>query len=266
MKKMILSLGLLLAIAAPAWGFMEGGCGAGECADCHNLTTAEAQQLLGNGIDKVLKVEQAELPGLWAVEVEKDQRKFPIYVDYSKAYVVSGNIIRLKDKKNITQQRAARLNTVDVDKIPLDDALLMGRRDASTKVIVFTDPKCPYCKKLHAELKKVVAADPDIAFLIKLFPLPMHPEAYDIAKSIVCNDSLDLLDAAFAGKPVPPPICKTKVVDENLALARGLGIRSTPTLILPGGQVLPGYRQAADLLALLDSDKSLPAGPVAQKP
>lgn len=263
---------LALGLAAPAWGFMEGGCGAGKCTDCHNLTVPEASKLLGNEIDKVLSVELAEMPGLWTVEVEKNQKKFPIYIDYSKSYVVSGNIIRLADKKNLTrekmvreQQQEAQKNEqrVDLSKIPLDNALLLGRPEAKTKVIVFTDPQCPYCQRLHGELKKAVAADPDVAFYIKLFPLPMHPASYDISRSILCGKSLSLLDAAFAGKPVPPPLCNSQEVDDNLALVADLGIRSTPTLVFPDGRVVPGYKDADTLLTLLGSDKSVPDEPAA---
>jgi len=255
---------LVLLFSTPAIAFMEGGCGAGKCADCHSLTVAEANRLLGDGVDRVLRVEEAEMPGVWAVEVEKNHQKFPLYVDYSKSYVVSGNIIRIADKKNVTQERMARSNSIDVGRIPLEDALLLGSPTAKTRVIVFTDPECPYCRKLHAELKQVVAADPQIAFYIKLFPLAMHPNADSIARSIVCAHSLELLEASFAGQPVPPPLCSGQEVDDTLKLAAELGIRSTPTLVLPDGKILPGYRQADDLLILLGSDKSVPETPAAK--
>jgi thiol:disulfide interchange protein DsbC len=119
-------------------------------------------------------------------------------------------------------------------------------------VIVFTDPECPFCKKLHAELKEVVGRRSDIAFLIKLYPLKMHPNAYGISKSIVCTGSMELLELSFAGKPVPPATCETSAVDRTLALAEELGIRSTPTLVLPDGLVMPGYKKADDIIKVLD--------------
>ena len=259
--KLLPALVFVLLFSTPAMAFMAGGCGAGKCADCHSLTVAEANSLLGDGVDRVLKVEEAEMPGVWAVEVEKNHQKFPLYVDYSKSYVVSGNIIRLADKKNVTQERMARSNSIDVTSIPIEDALLLGSPTAKTRVIVFTDPECPYCRKLHAELRQVVVADPQIAFYIKLFPLAMHPNADSIARSIVCAHSLEMLEASFAGQPVPPPLCSGHEVDDTVKLAAELGIRSTPTLVLPDGKIMPGYRQADDLLILLGSDKSLPETP-----
>ncbi|HEX9872929.1 MAG TPA: DsbC family protein [Deferrimonas sp.] len=255
--KILLMMTLALFLAVPGQAFTQDGCGAGTCADCHSLTKAEATDLLKGGVDKVLDVAFAEIPGLWMVSVEKDNQKFPLFIDFSKAYLVAGNVIRLKDHQNITTARQAELNKVDVSKIPLDDALLLGKKGAKTKVIVFTDPECPYCKKLHVTLKEVVQRNPEIAFLIKLFPLKMHPNAYGIAKSIVCSKSLEFLELSFAGLPVPPATCETDVVDQTLALVETLGIRSTPTLVLPDGLIVPGAKSADDLLKLLGGEASV---------
>lgn len=234
-----------------AFAMTADGCGAGTCNECHSITKAEATQLLGSMVDRVNSVEFSEVPGMWVAEVEKGENKLPVYIDFSKQYLVSGNVIRLNDRENLTKQRSAQMNKVDVSTIPQEDALLLGKASAKTKVIVFTDPECPYCKKLHEELKEVVRRDPNIAFLIKLFPLKMHPNAYEVSKSIICNKSMELLEISFAGKPVPPASCDTPVVDQTLALVVELGIRSTPTLVLPDGLVVPGYKNAEALLALI---------------
>lgn len=248
MIRSVLTLLLLLAVASPLLAFTADGCGTGTCASCHSLDQKEAGKILGGLVDKVNRVEFAEIPGMWLVEVEKGPNKIPVYVDFSKKYVLSGSVIRLTDKGDVTQERFARMNKIDPKRIPLDDALLLGRKDAKIKVTVFTDPECPFCTKLHAELKEVVRRDPGIAFLIKLYPLKMHPNAYDKAKSIVCARSLELLEASLAGKPLPPAKCATKVVDQTLALAPELGIQSTPTLVLPNGLVMPGYKTADELI------------------
>ncbi len=251
--KTIAYLLFLLLLPMSAFSYPQAAGDKRQCADCHKMTVQEASALLQGGVDRVIKVDNSEVPGFWAVEVAKGDQKFPLYIDFSKKYVFTGNIIRLNDKQNITSQRMADLNRIDVSKIPLEDALLLGDSKARMKVIVFTDPECPYCKSLHAELKEVVRRDPNIAFLIKMFPLQMHPNAYGIAKSIVCNKSLTLLEESFADKQVPPPLCETPVIDQNIALAKELGIRSTPTLVLPDGRILPGSKKADDLLKLLDS-------------
>jgi thiol:disulfide interchange protein DsbC len=251
MMKTLLTLVLLLIFASPALAFNTQGCGSGKCTDCHSLSKKEAGTLLKGGVDRVLSVRPSEIPGLWEVEAERGGKKFPVYVDFSKKYVIAGNIIRLKDHMNVTSERQAEYNRVDVSKIPLDDALVLGNPKAKKRVIVFTDPKCPYCKRLHAELKKVVAEDSNVVFYLKMFPLKIHPTAYATAESIVCNKSLKMLEDSFADKYVPPPLCETKAVDENLALGKKLGIHATPTLIFPDGRIMPGYKTAAQVLELL---------------
>lgn len=86
----------------------------------------------------------------------------------------------------------------------------------------------------------MVSERKDIAFYIKLYPLSIHPGAYEKSKSIVCEKSLDLLEQAFEKKEIPKAKCDTKAVDENIQLANKLGISGTPALIFPDGRVVSG--------------------------
>jgi thiol:disulfide interchange protein DsbC len=97
-------------------------------------------------------------------------------------------------------------------------------------------------------MKKVIEERKDIAFYIKMFPLPMHKGAYDKAKAIVCEKSLALLEDAFANKELPKPKCDTKVIDENIKLAEKLGITGTPALIFPDGRIVPGAMEAKSII------------------
>lgn len=227
------------------------GCGTGSCIDCHTLSKDEAADILKAIGGEVQGVGHAEVPGLWRIELKAQGRTIPLYLDYSKSYMIAGDIIRLKDRKNITDQRFQELNPVDTASIPLEDALLLGSQDAAIKVVVFTDPHCPYCSKLHKELEQVIEQRPDIAFFIKLLPYKQTSKLP--TRTILCNKSLKMLEQAFAGEQLPPPLCDSDQGEINIQLARELGIRSTPTLVLPDGQIAPGYKQVPDLLTLIDS-------------
>ncbi len=91
----------------------------------------------------------------------------------------------------------------------------------------------------------------DIAFLLKLFPLPMHKGAYEKAKSIACRKSLQLLEENFEKKPIPAPDCDTHVIDDNIKLGKELDITGTPTLVMPDGFVLLGGKDAHGLIGLI---------------
>jgi len=100
-------------------------------------------------------------------------------------------------------------------------------------------------------MKKIIEERKDIAFFIKLFPLKSHPAAYEKSKAIVCEKSLALLEDAYAGKPLPKPSCETTAVDVSIKLAEKLGVVSLPTLIIPDGRVMPGFRDAKSILSLV---------------
>jgi len=247
----VLAILFVFSTALSASAFTGEGCG-GECINCHSLTKDEAGKLLKADQFKaeILKIEQSPVKGLWAIEVLQQGKTLKIYMDYGKTHMI-GSISKLAD---LGKEKPPVRRKIDFNKIPLDDALLMGSADARHKVIVFDDPDCPYCAKLHVEIKKILAKRDDIAFYIKLFPLPMHPEAYDKSKVILCGKAkgggkgVSLLEDVFAGKDIGKPKCKTgRTIDNNIALAAALGINATPTLILPDGTVYPGYA-GADLL------------------
>lgn len=101
-------------------------------------------------------------------------------------------------------------------------------------------------------MKKVLEKRKDIVFYIKLYPLPMHKDAYDKAKAIICEKSLALLENAFEGKQLPKPKCETTAVDENIKLAGKLNITGTPAIILPDGGIVPGYKDADSLIQMID--------------
>jgi len=98
-------------------------------------------------------------------------------------------------------------------------------------------------------MKKVIEERKDIAFYIKMFPLPMHKGADLKAKAIVCEKSLALLEDAFEHKELPKPKCETSVVDENIKLAQQLGISGTPAIIFPDGKIVPGALDAKSIIA-----------------
>jgi thiol:disulfide interchange protein DsbC len=241
----------IFLVASPVMAFQTDGCGSGECRDCHTLDKKEVAILLQDKVTEVVDVKPSQVPGLWDVEAIYQGRKVPLYIDFSKQYLISGNIVKLDSGENLTQQSFINMNRVDVSRIPLDDAVIIGNPTALRKIIVFDDPECSYCRKIHPEMENVVAQHDDIAFFIKMFPLAMHPASYDKARTIVCartknsNDrALAFLSDSLAGKELPPPDCDSDQVDKNITLAKELHINSTPTLIMPDGRVLPGYKVA----------------------
>ncbi len=220
------------------------------------LTKAAATKALQGIQGEVLSVDPAEIPGLFLVAMKMQGKIVPIYLDASGSYLFTGNVIRLKDRTNLTEKHYQRLNPVDTANIPLDDALIVGNPAATQHIIIFTDPHCPYCSKLHNVLHEAVKANPDLAFYNKLIPLKSSSK--QITQTILCNKSMEQLEMAFAGKALPEASCQTNTIEENLQIAQKLGIHGTPTLILPNGHIAPGYKPLEELLKLIEENKAEP--------
>ena len=243
---------LVLHLPNPAAAFQKEAGAAKVCSECHKLTKAEAGKILGKVVDNVVAVEQGPFPGIWEVDVTRDGRTYPLYVDYSLKYLFNGQFIRLADMRNITGMRYQDLNRVDVSTIPLEDAIVVGSRAARKKFIVLTDPTCPHCVRLHGEIRKAAAKDADTAFYVMPYPRNAKDKAtYRKCLAVVCAKSEKLLDDAYAGKELPAPSCKSDAVDETIKLADRLKIPGTPTMILPDGRLVSGSMEADAVLALL---------------
>ena len=242
----------LLHLPSPATAFQKEAGSIKECAECHKLTKEEAGKVLGKVADNVVGVVQGPFPGVWEVDVARDGKTYPIYVDYSLKYFFSGQFVRLADMANLTGLRYQDLNRVDVSSIPIRNAIRVGSPSAKKTVIVLSDPTCAYCVKLHGEIGKAVAKDADVAFLVMPYPRNRNDQAtYQKCLAVVCSKSEKLLDDAYAGKELPAATCKTDAVDETIRLAERLRIQGTPTMILPDGRMIGGYMAADALLALL---------------
>ena len=241
---------LLLHLPGPAEAFRKEA--AAECTECHKLTKEEAGKILAKVADNVVAVVQGPFPGFWEVDVAQNGKTYPIYLDYSLKHLFNGQFIRLGDMANLTGKRFADLNRVDVASIPLKDAIRVGSPSAKKTVIVLSDPTCPYCVKLHGEIRKAAAKDADVAFLVMPYPRNRNDKAtYLKCLAVVCEKSEKLLDDAYAGKELPAPSCTSDGVDATIRLAERLKIEGTPTMILPDGRMVSGYMEADALLALL---------------
>ena len=127
--------------------FAFGGCEE-DCLKCHGLNESEVKLLLdkSNLKDaKILKIQVSPVKGLWEVAVENKEKRGVIYIDFSKKYLVAGQILEVNTNAAVdkTRQRIDELNKdkkINPANIPIKGALVLGSNTASRKVIVFTDP------------------------------------------------------------------------------------------------------------------------------
>jgi thiol:disulfide interchange protein DsbC len=246
---LLLGLMLILPLAANAFPQKKGD---KDCLDCHKLDKKDAEAIVKKVVPTgtVTDIKQSPIKGVWQIDVDAGEgKRGALYLDFSKKNLVAGQIVPVE---NLGKQQPPK--KVDISKIPLGDAIVVGHKDAAKKVIVFTDPDCPYCRELHKIIKQVIEKRRDVAFELILNPLPMHKEAYKKAQAIQCSKSLEMLDDGFSGKtvPEPPAGCTADVIEKNKALAKTMEFSGTPTLVRDDGTVLFGFLQEEKLLEWID--------------
>lgn len=231
-----------------------------DCTSCHTLSVKEASELLKPTGGTVKSIKYSPIKGMYELLMEKDGRQGLIFIDFAKKHLMQGFMIDLATLQPVTAHTKQELpqqkqpTKLDVKTIPLENSIVMGNPNGAKKIYVFTDPDCPYCRKFHAELKKLAQIAPDVAIYIMPYPLPMHPGAYDKARAILESKSRDVLDEAFEGKDVPKPTKEESKarIDANIKFGNANGITGTPTFVLPDGKIEVGGRDAESLKKMLE--------------
>ena len=171
------------------------------------------------------------------------------YVDGSGQYFLFGHLYDMKAQRDLTAERKDSLARVDFSALPLADALKEVRGTGARTLAIFSDPDCPYCRRLEAEMKGLS----DVTIYTFLMPIAsLHPEARTKAIAVWC--SKDRISAWHAmmwrDEKVSAPECPHPV-DRNVALGERLGVSGTPTLVAADGRVLPGAASTAQIEAWL---------------
>lgn len=247
---------LLFLVLPYGYAFEKNGCGEKSCSSCHKITLREAQQIIDkiNPSVKVESIRPSKINGLWELQIRSSDKTGVVYIDFSKKHLISGSIAEIP---SLVPRK------VNIREIPADGSIVMGNPNAKRRIYVFDDPECPACGRFHQEIKRLLGMRKDISVHIILYPLPIHKNAFEKAKSIICaikNEGMDraiqLLEDSFNGKSIPPARCDADgFLKANIKAAERLHISSTPTIILDDGTFLRGVRSAEELISWIDKKR-----------
>ena len=206
----------------------------------------EKQQL------KVISVQGTPIKGIYEVLVSGNQI---VYVDSDANYMLVGDLLNINSRENITEARMADLNRIDFAALPLDKAIKEVRGNGKRQVAVFSDPDCPYCKRLEVEFAQMT----DITIYNFMMPIPsLHPRAQNKAEQIWCQPDRTAAWTAWMreGKNPPPVAACANPVAETMALGQQHGFNGTPTMVMPNGKVISGYLRQPELTQALDENQT----------
>lgn len=190
-------------------------------------------------------VQPSVYPGMFEVVMGRNV----VYTDETARYFMFGHVFDMQEQKDITQSKIAEISRVDFSKLPMHDAIVFKQGDGSRKLAVFSDPDCPYCRRLEPELAKLT----DVTIYLYMLPLAMHPDAKGKAEAVWCSkdQATSWREVMLQNKTVTSRACETPITT-IAGMARDFNITATPTLVSADGRIQPGASSAKAIDAWLN--------------
>jgi protein-disulfide isomerase len=186
----------------------------------------------------------------------------------------------VRSQSNILIELAPPSAHVDVANSPR-----LGSANAPVQLVEFADYQCPYCQKVHDELKQLRGELGDkVALVYKDYPLPMHSQAEKAAEAARCAGAQgkfwEFHDALYENKKLQIPDLKEEArtlkldtarfdkcldsgeqaatVKKDLTEGQHLGLSGTPSFFA-NGHFLSGAVSYAKLRETVEQELAEPA-------
>lgn len=225
-------------------------------ADMEALKARLASTLPGVKVDTV---RPTPLPGIYEV-----QSGFNFgYVSLDGRYLIEGDLNDLASGQRLTENRRRAARVALLGALGTEQTIEYAPKDVPRKytVTVFTDIDCGYCRKLHQHIAEYNADG--IAVRYVFFPRSgPDTESFYKAEKVWCaaDRKAALTQAKLGSGYEGDKSCSNPVLD-HLKLAAQLGLRGTPAIVLPDGELIPGYQTPDDLVKILAEHSAVATQP-----
>ncbi|CAH0538680.1 bifunctional protein-disulfide isomerase/oxidoreductase DsbC [Vibrio marisflavi] len=204
---------------------------------------------------KVLSVEPTNMDGLFQVNTSGGV----IYSSADGAHVIAGTLYSLGANgtyEDVLAKKQAPLNAEKIAKFK-DQAIVFKAKNEKYVVTIFTDITCGYCVRLHKQIKEYNDLGITIDYLAFPRQGPQSPVADQMAAIWCAKDPKEAMHDAKLERRLPEEKtekfaeCQASVA-EQYALGVELGVKGTPAIFLPNGEMIGGYLPPKDLLKQLE--------------
>ncbi|PWW47893.1 DsbC family protein [Melaminivora alkalimesophila] len=191
-------------------------------------------------LSQIDEVRTTPMKGLYEVRIGTDL----FYTDATGNYLIQGELIDTRARRNLTEDRITKLTAVDFKALPLQDAFTIVRGKGERKVAVFEDPNCGYCKRFEKDMQNV----DNVTMYVFLYPI-LSPDSAEKSRNIWCAKDRAAVweDWMLRDKTPAAASCDTDALQRNLAFGRKHKITGTPTLLFADGTRVPGAIGAQDV-------------------
>ena len=239
------SLSLALLTAGAAWAMCTGA-----FAQSPEETIRKNLKANFANFPTIDEVRAAPVAGLYEVRHSGSEI---IYTDAKADFVIQGNIIEAKTRRNLTEERVDKLLAIDFDKLPFRDAFVIVRGKGQRKLAVFEDPNCGYCKRFERDLQKI----DNVTVYLFLYPI-LGPDSTTKSRSLWCAKDKAKAWQDWMVRDVAikaDASCNSDALARNVEFGRKNKISGTPTLFFADGSRVPGAIGADQIEKMLSEAK-----------
>jgi protein-disulfide isomerase len=128
----------------------------------------------------------------------------PIYLTHTNPAILQEMVTAMQEQQNAEKTKAIRSYVRSNIGEMIADAPIWGKEDAKKTIFLWSDYSCPYCRRVHKELARVMADRDDVRVVLKNFSI--HGDLSDapakavIAAKIQSNDKAAALDRKLMEK------------------------------------------------------------------
>ena len=200
---------------------------------------------------KVDGVQPTPMAGIFEVRFQTPDGPKIVYTDAQGNYLLTGRLIDLRNDRDLTEERLQKLTAIEFGSLPLDLAVKVQRGNGRRVLAMFSDPYCPYCRRLEQTLLQIE----DITVYVFMYPV-IRPENADHSRAVWCSKdrAKAWLELAALDRPRIPAVGAScaNPVDKVLELGRSLRVNGTPTLYFANGERAGGGMELGQLRQKLD--------------
>ncbi|WOJ93713.1 DsbC family protein [Congregibacter variabilis] len=200
---------------------------------------------------EVQSVELSQLPGLYRVNIVQGPT---IYSTADGDYFIVGDLynVGVTGLVNLGEQQRSNDRKEAIAAVPEANTIVFPAEGATqSHITVFTDVSCFYCQKLHKEVPELNRRGIEVRYLAYPRQGIGSPGFRQLASAWCSDDRQATLTAFKNREELEENVCPGNPIAEQFALGQQLGVRGTPAIVTPDGEMIPGYRSADDIAALL---------------
>ena len=199
---------------------------------------------------RIEEITRSPMAGLYEIRLSTNEI---YYSDAEGNFLIQGSLIDTKSKRNLTEEREAKLSAIDFAGLPFKDAITIVRGNGKRKLAVFEDPNCGYCKRFERDLAKV----DNVTIYLFLYPI-LGDDSMAKSRNVWCakDPAGGWSQLMTKEQTIPNANCNIAAIERNVEFGRKFKITGTPTLIAQDGSRVPGAINTIQIeKMLLDASK-----------